>query len=126
MEQTNQPPYPTRTTQSLQISSLNQPLQAEQNNLLSNPTLDKNNETYIPSIQFDPINDKSNKHTQSFLKDNTYSFSSSSNSTWTNTVNNFNYSGVRNENNNQSTNTLGTTGQIAGIKRSNNIIGTPG
>lgn len=110
----------------------------EQNKLLSKPTLDKNNE----ASQFDPINDK-NKHSQPFLKNNTYSF----NSTWTNTVNiepsrisqkvdnldysknngkdNFNYNGVRNENN-QGTNTLGTTGQITGIKRSNNICSIPG
>ncbi|CAG8455559.1 uncharacterized protein OCT59_017481 [Rhizophagus irregularis] len=142
IEQSSHSPYPTRITQSLQVSSLNQSLQMEHNKLLSKPTLDKTNE----ASQFNPINDK-NKHIRPFLKDNTYSFSSNSNSTWTNTVNiepsrisqkvdspncsknngkdNFNYNGARNENN-QGTNTLGTTGQITGIKRSNNICSLPG
>ncbi|GBC03927.1 hypothetical protein RclHR1_00540037 [Rhizophagus clarus] len=132
IEQTNHSPYPTR----LQISSLSQSLQTEQNNLSTDLTTDKNNETYkYLTSQLDPINDKS-----------TYDFTSNSNSLWTNTANiessrksqkvdnlnyaknngkdNFNYNGARNENN-QGTNTLGTTGQITGIKRSNNICSTP-
>jgi len=141
IEQISHSPYPTRITQSLQFSSLNQSLQSEQNNLSS-----KNNEAYKHSTsQFDPINDISNKHIQPFLKDNTCSFSSNPNSTWTNTVNiessrksqkadnlnysknngkdNVNYNEFRNENN-QGMGT--TTGQMTGIKRSsNNMCSTP-
>ncbi|CAB4435627.1 unnamed protein product [Rhizophagus irregularis] len=99
IEQSSHSPYPTRITQSLQVSSLNQSLQMEHNKLLSN----------LLNIEPSRISQKVD----------------SPNCSKNNGKDNFNYNGARNENN-QGTNTLGTTGQITGIKRSNNICSLPG
>jgi hypothetical protein len=135
----------TRFTQSHQISSMNQTLQIEQNNLLPNSMLDKNHEAFEhQASQSDSTNDnhKSNKH-QPFLKSNGYSFSSGSNSMWTNTVNiessrktqkNDNLNNVK-KNSNEigandqvsiGTNTFGTSGQITRIKRSSDNMYSTG
>jgi hypothetical protein len=93
-----------RFTQSLQISSMSQILQTEQNN----------------------DNNESNNHIQPSLKDKFYNFSSSSDSTWTNTVDNAKSEISTNDRVSIGTNTLGTSERITRIKRSSSNMYSAG
>ncbi|CAI2182495.1 14510_t:CDS:2, partial [Funneliformis geosporum] len=145
--QINHSPCPTRDTQSHHLSSLNQTLQVEQNNLLSNK-LGENDKTYEyqehQALKFDSVNDHHESNKQPFLKNNASSGSDSKWNTFSNerrdiqqiksfqlvelsrkSQRNDNSNNVRNSdygnfNNNEvslGSNPLGNSRQIAGIKR---------